>query len=107
MPAVSPADGPVAVTGASGYVGAHTVVALMKRGYEVRACITDTSNPDKTDFLTALNDQHPDNLTLHQANLNDTGSYDAPFADCSAVLHVGTAMGYGGANKGIVSRTPI
>ena len=39
------------------------------------------------------------NVELHTANLLDDGSYDAPFAECSAVLHVGTAMGYGGANN--------
>ena len=49
MPAVTQADGPVAVTGASGYIGTHTVIALMKRGYAVRACITDPDNPDKTE----------------------------------------------------------
>ncbi|MBP19941.1 MAG: hypothetical protein CMQ21_13745 [Gammaproteobacteria bacterium] len=99
MPSVTSSDGPVAVTGASGYVGAHVVTALMKRGYEIRACITDTSNPDKTGFLAALNEVHPGNLSLHQANLLDEGSYDSAFTDCSAVLHVGTAMGYGGANN--------
>ncbi|MYB36136.1 MAG: hypothetical protein F4Y26_01835 [Gammaproteobacteria bacterium] len=54
MPSVTAADGPVAVTGASGYIGAHTVIALMKRAYDVRACLTDTSNPDKTEFLLRL-----------------------------------------------------
>ena len=99
MPAVTHRDGPVAVTGASGYIGTHVVVALLQRGYAVRACLTDLSNPDKTEHLTALNDQYEGSVTLHQANLLDEGSYDAPFADCSAVLHVGTAMGYGGANN--------
>ncbi len=99
MPSVTSSDGPVAVTGASGFIGAHTVIALLKRGYDVRACVTDISNPDKTHFLMALNDQHPGNVTLHQANLLEEGSYDMAFADCSAVLHVGTPMGYGGANN--------
>lgn len=99
MPAVSSNDGPVAVTGASGYIGAHTVIALLKRGYDVRACVTDLSNPDKTEFLRALGDEHSGSVTLHEANLLEKGSYDAPFRDCCAVLHVGTPMGYGGANN--------
>ena len=41
MPAVKSLDGPVAVTGASGYIGSHVVVALMKHGYTVHACVTD------------------------------------------------------------------
>lgn len=100
MPAVTSTDGPVAVTGASGYIGSHVVISLLKRGYNVRACITDANNPDKTEHLLALNSAgYSGNVELHTANLLDDGSYDAPFAECSAVLHVGTAMGYGGANN--------
>jgi nucleoside-diphosphate-sugar epimerase len=99
MPAVDPSSGPVAVTGASGYVGSWVVTALMKRGYTVHACVTDTDNPDKTEHLKALNAQFPGRLELYTANLLDAGSYDRPFADCCAVAHVGTAMAYGGANS--------
>lgn len=99
MPAVTSSDGPVAVTGASGFVGSHTIIALLKRGYDVRACVTDASNPDKTEFLLAMNDEYPGSISLVQANLLEQGSYDDAFADCCAVLHVGTPMGYGGANK--------
>ena len=99
MPAVTSSDGPVAVTGASGYIGSHVVISLLTRGYNVRACITDPDNPDKTEHLLALNNaDYSGNVELHTANLLDNGSYDRPFADCSAILHVGTAMGYGGAN---------
>jgi nucleoside-diphosphate-sugar epimerase len=88
------------VTGASGYVGSHVVIALMKRGYTVRACVTDTTNPDKTEHLLALNSpEHAGELTLHEANLLTQGSYDESFDGCTALLHVGTAMGYGGKNN--------
>lgn len=99
MPRVSPQDGPVAVTGASGFVGSHVVTALMKRGYTINACVTDLSKPEKTEHLEALNRAaHPGSLSLFAANLLEEGSYDEPFVGCSAILHVGTAMGYGGAN---------
>lgn len=100
MPSVRSSNGPVAVTGASGYVGSQVVTALMKRGYTVHACVTDRSNPEKTDHLEALNGTaHPGRLELFEANLLEAGSYDKPFEECSGVLHVGTAMGYGGANN--------
>jgi nucleoside-diphosphate-sugar epimerase len=100
MSAITPQNGPVVVTGASGYVGSHVVTALMKRGYTVRACVTDTGNPDKTGHLLALNNGgHSGVLTLHEANLLEEGSYDDSFRECSALLHVGTAMGYGGKNN--------
>jgi nucleoside-diphosphate-sugar epimerase len=100
MPSVTPSDGPVAVTGASGYVGSHVVVALMKHGYKVRACVRDPNNPDKTDHLLALNKgEYSGHLELFTANLLDEGSYDEAFTDCGAVLHAGTPMGYDGANN--------
>lgn len=98
MPTVTPESGPVAVTGASGYVGSHVVGALLRRGFDVRACVTDPGNPDKVDHLKELAAETPGSLTLHRANLLEPGSYDEPFAGCAAVLHVGTAMAYGGAN---------
>jgi nucleoside-diphosphate-sugar epimerase len=71
----------------------------LKRGYQVSACLTDVNNPEKAEHLLALNDgDHEGRVELHQANLLEKGSYDQAFAECSAVLHGGQPMGYGGAN---------
>jgi Nucleoside-diphosphate-sugar epimerases len=36
--------GPVVVTGSGGFIGSHIVLNLVKRGYQVRACVRDASN---------------------------------------------------------------
>ena len=96
MPSIRAEEGPVAVTGASGYVGAHVVAVLLRRGYQVRACVTDMNNPDKTEHLLSMNDQGLEgSVELFSANLLEEGSYDDVFNDATAVLHVGTPMGYG------------
>lgn len=95
MTAISPADGPVAVTGASGYIGSWTVQDLVEEGYDVRACVRDTTKPEKVDHLLALNDTIlPGNVTLFACDLFKPGSYDAAFNGCSAVIHAGAAVGY-------------
>jgi nucleoside-diphosphate-sugar epimerase len=95
MPKIKPSDGPVAVTGASGYVGSYVVISLVKRGYTVRACLRDPNNPLKTDHLLALNKaNYPGHVDIFSANLLNEGSYDIPFANCRAVLHAGTPIAY-------------
>ena len=93
--AISPADGPVAVTGASGYIGSWIVQDLMEQGYAVRACVRDASKPDKVDHLLALNKAGlRGQVSLAEGDIFEAGSYDDAFADCSAVMHAGAAVGY-------------
>ena len=97
MPTISPTDGPVAVTGASGFIGSHTVHSFIKKGYTVHACVTDPNAPPRVNHLEAMNDEGlPGRVKIMRGNILEKGSYDEPFANCSAVLHVGTPMLYGG-----------
>jgi len=93
--AISPADGPVAVTGSSGYIGSWIVRDLAEQGYVVRACVRDASNPDKVAHLAAMNNVGlRGSVELVEGDLFERGSYDDAFRDCSAVLHAGATVGY-------------
>ncbi|MCH8258023.1 MAG: NAD-dependent epimerase/dehydratase family protein [Proteobacteria bacterium] len=93
--AISPTDGPVAVTGASGYIGSWIVRDLLEQGYEVRACVRDTRNPLKVDHLLAMNNADlGGQVELCASDLFEPGSYDEAFKECCAVIHAGATVGY-------------
>ena len=83
MPAISgPSDGPVAVTGASGYIGSHVVKNLVLHGYDVHACLRDTTRQDKTSYLLELHEKGPGSVSLFSCDLfqAEEGDYDEAFA---------------------------
>ena len=93
--AVSPASGPIVVTGASGYIGAWIVRDCVEQGYEVRACVRDTKNPAKTEHLSRLNDEElRGSVSLYEADLFAAGSYDEAFTGATAVIHAGATVGF-------------
>ena len=92
MPAISPQDGPVAVTGCSGFTGGHMVRELVIHGYEVRACIRDASSwrgKDCVDYLSRL----PRVEIVDGCDLFTPGSYEGAFKGCSGVFHVAAVLG--------------
>ena len=91
---VSPLDGPIAITGASGYIGSWIVKDCADQGYSVRACVRDKSDPRKVDHLKTLNAETKGQVGLFEADLFKHGSYDEAFDGCSAVIHAGAAVGY-------------
>jgi nucleoside-diphosphate-sugar epimerase len=90
-----PADGPVAVTGAAGFIGSHVTRNLVEAGYQVRACVRDAGRADKTSHLREIGAAGPGSIELLSVDLMDAinGSYDKAFADCSAVFHLAADLG--------------
>jgi dihydroflavonol-4-reductase len=81
-------DGTVLVTGGSGFVGGWCIVELLRRGYDVRTTIRDSSR--ETEVRDAVsNDVDPeDRLSFFEADLLEDGGWDAAVAGCDYVLHV-------------------
>jgi nucleoside-diphosphate-sugar epimerase len=89
-----PERGMVAVTGAAGFIGGWVVRLLLDDGYRVRACVRDPGDDAKTSFLKALPGYASGRLTLHAADLDHDGCFDAIFTGCSGVAHVSHVSTY-------------
>lgn len=76
----------VCVTGASGFVAAHLVAALLQDGYRVRGTVRSLAIPEKYRYLTELPGAD-ERLELVEAELLTEGSYDEAVAGCGAVFH--------------------
>ena len=92
MPAINQGDGPVAVTGVSGFTGGHMVRELALHGYEVRACVRDVASWRGQDALAYLQEL-PGVDVYNECDLFVPGSYRDAFDGCSAVFHVAAVLG--------------
>jgi nucleoside-diphosphate-sugar epimerase len=93
MPQI-PKNGTVAVTGAAGYIGGWVVKGLLDRGYRVRACVRSVDDEARVGFLKAMPGFTSGRLTLHAADLNEPGCFDAIFAGCDGVCHLSHVSTY-------------
>jgi nucleoside-diphosphate-sugar epimerase len=82
----------VLITGGSGYLGSHTVVAALKAGYDVRTTLRDLARSDEVRAMVTTGSADPANLEFAAADLtSDTGWAEA-VADCDTVLHVASPI---------------
>lgn len=78
----------VLVTGASGYIGGHCVVDLLRRGYRVRGTIRSLSKRSGVERLAALVPGSQGRLEVVEADLSSDRGWPDAVRDCSYVLHV-------------------
>ena len=81
-------EGTVLVTGGSGFLGGWCVVELMRRGYDVRATIRDSSREGEVRESLAGELGTADRLAFFEADLSEDAGWDAAIEGCAYVLHV-------------------
>lgn len=82
-----PSNGPVLVTGATGYVAGWVVKMLLDAGITVHAVVRDPDNKVKVGHLLEMADASPGTLKLFKADLLDPGSHEEAMRDCRIVMH--------------------
>ncbi len=82
----------VFLTGASGFVGAHSALALLEAGHEVRLLVRQPA-PVKAYFTSrghAVGGDGPVDLTM--ADMRDTAAVRAAMSGCDGVLHAAATV---------------
>lgn len=77
----------VTVTGATGFIATELVKQLLEKGYDVRGTVRSLKNEENVAHLKALDAALPGNLTLHEADLLQEGSFDNVVKGSDYVFH--------------------
>ena len=78
----------VLVTGASGYIGGHCVVELLRAGYRVRGTVRGTAKRGGVERLASLVPGSASRLEIVEADLAADKGWSEAVRDCRYVLHV-------------------
>merc|ERR1712032_551662 len=77
----------VAVTGASGFIGAHIVKACLQKGYNVNACVRNKDDPKNKFLLDMPKVVGKGQVKLFSADVMTPGVYDDPLRNADGVIH--------------------
>jgi dihydroflavonol-4-reductase len=85
----------VLVTGGSGYLGSHCIVALLRHGYTVRTTVRSLSKADSVRAMVAGAGQDAGQVEVVTADLMSDDGWDTAVSGCDAVLHVASPFPLG------------
>lgn len=84
----------VLVTGGTGFVGIHTILQLLQKGYRVRTTLRSLDRKDKVlGMLKAAGIDATDRLECIAADLTKDAHWDEAVKDCVYVLHIASPIG--------------
>lgn len=81
----------VVVTGATGYIGSHSVAALRRAGHDVRVFIR---SPKKLARALAMHDLSESDVEVVEGDITDAGSVMSALDGGDAVLHVAAVFSF-------------
>lgn len=79
--------GPIVLTGATGYLGSHTLEQLLERGYSVRATTRNVEKTKRKEEVKSLEEKYPNQLTWYYADLLEPDSFEDVMKDAIGVIH--------------------
>ena len=78
----------VLLTGISGFLGSHTAIQLLNKGYKVTGTVRDLSRADELKTIIKKHSPHIQNLTIVEADLNDESKWQELTKNIDYVQHI-------------------
>ncbi|XOV86163.1 MAG: SDR family oxidoreductase [Pseudomonadota bacterium] len=82
----------ILITGASGFIGAHTVLEFLNNGYEVRGSVRDLARAESLRTMLASHTAHVERLEFVAASLTEPAGWTNAVAGCDGVIHIASPV---------------